>query len=834
MREMDLNAPRPVPTIASTKLKSSTTIPCFPQTTANGKLPKHEQCTEKTVLMGVSQILLKQDLYDSADILLQYMMATLERPARPGRLKSLILRMLGEVEMAREEYGRAKNYLRQATRGLGSVVEGATKSLHSSNKEGRGNPPLTPPSSQGAEAPAPAPPSQSIAMPRNTIPLPPDDMMQQNRYRFAQAYVKSGEVEAAIAELDKIPSETRNAATWGLLARMYENTMRSVQAKGAFLAVLRLQPFALHAMRRAIHHGATERDLKSALSRISQQFATIMPWLNAWIHGLLCAARHDYAAAIPYAQRMLLFVPTCLEAVHLEAEWRFEQGDAHGFVRFQKQIMRRDIEVVRNAEMYAAVLAGWGKDKELKEFAETMQKRHPDHPASLLCRAHVMHHIEKNPTGAIELVEQTLVKIPSSSRAWLLLSICHGAYDPFRLLCCDPFEQEKFSDDNADVTNSQFEELHKSLACHESLWSYSSLLHSYLVSGRNVEALNLAKNVMARMGGVKGAAGLVGKVLLIAGKNREVGLELLRRGWDEGRGGVAEGLGLVAGLVHGSEFGEAEWREAVSVLKGGCRGCETGWWWYVYAKILLNRPTPIEGNEVADGPSKDEVDEQASEAMEVAINLDPLLKEKCERLWVSSVSSKHAQTPISPDRSRRRRAGTNRGTWNASATSPHADESEYEEEEEDATSQIETMSAGVPEYEYEEGDESFAEQPAGEWDMDMEVEDIEYDDVEEEEIPNFEDDDEAEDDDHQGLRQRYPTGGSVFGSSSPPNGGGSLRHRFLQDDDDQHDDPHAAWLGRSTRWQPTSGQVEIEDLSGDDVDMEGPSDEDVEMEDVEE
>lgn len=231
------------------------------------------------------------------------------------------------------------------------------------------------------------------------------------RHHVARCLLKTGSLVEAIFVLEKIPEPQRVLPVYMLLGHLYSSTSRKQAAQGAYLAAIRLNPFAMEAVDALGNLGIDKTPMIDALDVgfANRKYEEDL-FLSKEIVLLLTAKhRHQNALALQLAQKLLAEYSNNVNLLLLMAELYINNNDCETAEELYTRVRTLEPGTTTNMDLYANLLGKAGKLHELSDLTDSVLQQDDKSAVAWTCLA--LYH-KYNPTSdsnsALKFVEKAI------------------------------------------------------------------------------------------------------------------------------------------------------------------------------------------------------------------------------------------------------------------------------------------------------------------------------------------------------------------------------------------------------------------------------------------
>ncbi|KAL1543109.1 Anaphase-promoting complex subunit 7 [Salvia divinorum] len=233
------------------------------------------------------------------------------------------------------------------------------------------------------------------------------------KFKVATCHSSLGENRAAIAEMEGIPSKSRNLEMNLMMAKLYRNSRHNRAAVGCFKECLRNCPYAFEAIIALAELGVSAKDIISLFPQTpnrsgrppSDHFDSSR-WLPRYVEAQCCIASNDYKGGLDLFSELLQRFPNNVHILLEMAKVKAVIGKNDEAILDFETVLSIDPYVVTYMDEYAMLLKLKSDNSKLTKLVHDLLNIDPTKPEVLVALAVLWE--KKDERGALSYAEKSI------------------------------------------------------------------------------------------------------------------------------------------------------------------------------------------------------------------------------------------------------------------------------------------------------------------------------------------------------------------------------------------------------------------------------------------
>ncbi|XP_075477807.1 anaphase-promoting complex subunit 7 [Primulina tabacum] len=325
------------------------------------------------------------------------------------------------------------------------------------------------------------------------------------KFKIATCHNSLNENRAALAEMEGIPSKSRNLEMNLMMAKLYRNSRHTRAAIGCFKECLRICPYILDAIIALAEFGVSAKDIicmfpqaPSRSGRPPFDYSDSSRWLLRYVEAQCCVASNDYKGGLELFSELLQRFPNNIHILLEMAKVKAVIGKNDEAILDFEKVRSIDPYLVTYMDEYAMLLKLKSDYSKLNKLVHDLLNIDPTRPEVFVALSVLWE--KKDERGALSYVEKS-IRIDERHVAGYIMkgNLFLSMNRPEAAVIAYRGAQELRPD----------------------LRSYQGLVRSYLALSKIKEALYAAREAMKAMPQSAKALKLVGDVHASSNSGRE-------------------------------------------------------------------------------------------------------------------------------------------------------------------------------------------------------------------------------------------------------------------------------------------------------------------------
>ncbi|KAL8524971.1 hypothetical protein ACS0TY_014558 [Phlomoides rotata] len=236
---------------------------------------------------------------------------------------------------------------------------------------------------------------------------------EQVKFKIATCHGSLGENRAALAEMEGIPSKSRNLEMNLMMAKLYRNSRHTRAAIGCFKECLRNCPYIIEAIIALAELGVSAKDIMSLFPQTPNRSGRppfdhfdCSRWLPRYVEAQCCIASNDYKGGLELFSELLQRFPNNIHILLEMAKVKAVIGKNDEAIQDFETVRSLDPYVITYMDEYAMLLRLKSDTSKLNKLVNDLLSIDPTKPEVLVALAVLWD--KKDERGALSYAEKSI------------------------------------------------------------------------------------------------------------------------------------------------------------------------------------------------------------------------------------------------------------------------------------------------------------------------------------------------------------------------------------------------------------------------------------------